>query len=175
MKLKEKSIELLNRAVADELTAVHQYMYFHFHCDDMGYDTISSIFKRIAITEMMHVERLAERILFLKGEVEMKTSKGVQKITDVEKMLEKAAEMEMGSVNDYNEWAAECGRNADAVTKKMFEDLVAEEEEHQDLFETEMDNLEKFGDNYLALQSIERSKTAAAGAAKQQSRSLQTR
>ena len=89
MKLKEKSIELLNRAVADELTAVHQYMYFHFHCDDMGYDTISSIFKRIAITEMMHVERLAERILFLKGEVEMKTSKGVQKITDVEKMLEK--------------------------------------------------------------------------------------
>ncbi|MBQ7763614.1 MAG: bacterioferritin [Flavobacteriales bacterium] len=168
MKLKEKSIELLNRAVADELTAVHQYMYFHFHCDDMGYDTISSIFKRIAITEMMHVERLAERILFLKGEVEMKTSKGVQKITDVEKMLEKAAEMEMGSVNDYNEWAAECGRNADAVTKKMFEDLVAEEEEHQDLFETEMDNLEKFGDNYLALQSIERSKTAAAGAAKQE-------
>ncbi len=168
MKLKEKSIELLNRAVADELTAVHQYMYFHFHCDDMGYDTISSIFKRIAITEMMHVERLAERILFLKGEVEMKTSKGVQKITDVEKMLEKAAEMEMDSVNDYNEWAAECGRNADAVTKKMFEDLVAEEEEHQDLFETEMDNLEKFGDNYLALQSIERSKTAAAGAAKQE-------
>lgn len=168
MKLKEKSIELLNRAVADELTAVHQYMYFHFHCDDMGYDTISSIFKRIAITEMMHVERLAERILFLKGEVEMKTSKGVQKITDVEKMLEKAAEMEMGSVNDYNEWAAECGRNADAVTKKMFENLVAEEEEHQDLFETEMDNLEKFGDNYLALQSIERSKTAAAGAAKQE-------
>ena len=168
MKLKEKSIELLNRAVADDLTAVHQYMYFHFHCDDMGYDTISSIFKRIAITEMMHVERLAERILFLKGEVEMKTSKGVQKITDVEKMLEKAAEMEMGSVNDYNEWAAECGRNADAVTKKMFEDLVAEEEEHQDLFETEMDNLEKFGDNYLALQSIERSKTAAAGTAKQE-------
>ena len=50
----------------------------------------------------------------------------------------------------------------------MFEDLVAEEEEHQDLFETEMDNLEKFGDNYLALQSIERSKTAAAGAAKQE-------
>ena len=48
------------------------------------------------------------------------------------------------------------------------EDLVAEEEEHQDLFETEMDNLEKFGDNYLALQSIERSKTAAAGAAKQE-------
>ena len=45
----------------------------------------------------------------------------------------------------------------------MFEDLAGEEEQHQDIFETEMDNLSKFGDNYLALQSLERSKTQAAG------------
>ena len=70
--MKEKSIELLNKAVADELSAVHQYMYFHFHCDDLGYDLLSNLFRRTAIEEMMHIERLAERILFLKGEVEMK-------------------------------------------------------------------------------------------------------
>lgn len=70
MSKKEKSIELLNRAVADELLAVHQYMYFHFRCDDMGYDLLSGLFKRTAIQEMMHVEQLSERILFLKGEVE---------------------------------------------------------------------------------------------------------
>ena len=35
MSKKEKSIELLNKAVNDELLAVHQYMYFHFRCDDM--------------------------------------------------------------------------------------------------------------------------------------------
>ena len=67
----EKSIELLNKAVADELTAVHQYMYFHFRCDDMGYDLLAGLFRRTAIEEMMHIERIAERILFLKGEVEM--------------------------------------------------------------------------------------------------------
>ena len=67
----EKSIVLLNKAVADELSAVHQYMYFHFHLDDQGYDLLSSMFKRIAIQEMGHVEVLAERILFLKGEVEI--------------------------------------------------------------------------------------------------------
>ncbi|MBV2095015.1 MAG: bacterioferritin, partial [Candidatus Thiodiazotropha sp. (ex Codakia orbicularis)] len=47
----EKSIELLNQAVADELTAVHQYMYFHFHCDDQGIELLSALFKRTAIEE----------------------------------------------------------------------------------------------------------------------------
>jgi bacterioferritin len=75
----EKSIELLNKAVADELSAVHQYMYFHLHCDDQGYDLLAGLFKRTAIEEMLHVERLAERILFLKGEVEMKVASDVKK------------------------------------------------------------------------------------------------
>ena len=108
MSKKEKSIELLNKAVNDELLAVHQYMYFHFRCDDMGFDLVSNLFKRIAIQD-------------------------------------------------------ECAANADSVSKKLFETLTAEEEVHQDQFETELDNLEKFGDHYLALQSIERSKSVATG------------
>ena len=56
-------------------------------------------------------------------------------------------------------------KNADAVSKKLFETLVAEEEVHQDQYETELDNLEKFGANYLALQSVERSKSVAVGTA----------
>jgi len=161
--MKEQSIELLNKAIADELSAVHQYMYFHFHCDDLGYDLISNLFKRTAIEEMMHVEKLAERVLFLKGEVEMKPSNGVQKINDVKKMLQLAAEMETGSVKDYNEWANSCAKNADSASKKIFEALVDDEERHFDHYDKEMENLEKFGDNYLALQSIERSKNIAAG------------
>lgn len=161
--MKEKSIELLNKAIADELSAVHQYMYFHFRCDDLGYDLLSNLFKHTAIEEMMHVEKLADRILFLKGEVEMKASQDVQKIHDVKKMLEIAAEMEAGSVNDYNAWANECSKNADSASKKIFELLVDDEERHFDQYEKEMENLEKFGDNYLALQSIERSKNIAAG------------
>ena len=156
MSKKEKSIELLNKAVNDELLAVHQYMYFHFRCDDMGFDLVSNLFKRIAIQEMMHVEQLAERILFLKGEVEMKVAGEVRKLTEVKDMLEKAVKMEMNSVD-------ECAANADSVSKKLFETLTAEEEVHQDQFETELDNLEKFGDHYLALQSIERSKSVATG------------
>ncbi len=161
--MKEKSIELLNKAVADELSAVHQYMYFHFRCDDLGYELLSALFRRTAIQEMMHVETLAERILFLKGEVEMTPATEVQKIHEVKEMLEMAAKMEEGSAHDYNVWANECSQNADAATKKIFEALVDDEEGHFDIFDKEIDNLAKFGDNYLALQSMEHSKSIASG------------
>ncbi len=160
----EKSIELLNKAVADELSAVHQYMYFHFHLDDQGYDLLSSMFRRIAIQEMGHVEILAERILFLKGEVEMVNSHAVEKIHDVADMLKKAASMEEGSASDYNIWANECAANADSATKKIFEQLVLDEEGHYDQYDTQLDQLKKFGERYLALQSIERSKNMESGA-----------
>ena len=62
---------------------------------------------------------------------------------------------------DYNKFANECAANADSVTKKLFEALVADEEGHFDQFDTELDNIKKFGQNYLALQSIERSKSTA--------------
>ncbi len=104
----EKSIELLNKAVADELYATHQYMYFHFHCDDLGYDLLAGLFKRTGIEEMGHVERLAERILFLKGEIEMVPSMEVQKIHDVKSMLALASKMEQDSFRDYNLGANEC-------------------------------------------------------------------
>lgn len=160
---KEKSIELLNKAIADELSAVHQYMYFHFHCDDQGYDLLANLFKRTAIEEMGHVEKIAERILFLKGEVEMKPSEGVKNIHDVKKMLEMATAMETQSGIDYNKWANECAQNADSVSKKLFELLVEDEERHFDQYDKEMENLNKFGDQYLALQSMEHSKSVAAG------------
>jgi bacterioferritin len=161
--MKEKSIQLLNQAISDELTAVHQYMYFHFHCDDQGYDLLANLFKRTAIEEMLHIEQLAERILFLKGDVEMIASREVIKEHDVRAMLEMAADMETSSANDYNNWANECSKNADSVSKKLFEALVEDEERHFDQYDVEMENLKKFGDNYLALQSIERSKNIGAG------------
>ena len=43
----EKSIELLNEALADELWSIHQYMYFHFHCDDQGFDPLAALFKTL--------------------------------------------------------------------------------------------------------------------------------
>ncbi|MBW6508795.1 MAG: bacterioferritin [Desulfuromonadales bacterium] len=154
----EKSVVLLNQAVAEEITALHQYMYFHFHCDDQGYDLLADLFKKTAIEEMMHVENLAERILFLGGDVEMKASGDVKKVTEVKEMLQMAKAMEEQSALDYNRWANECGNNADSVSKRLFEQLVVDEERHYDQYDNEIDNIARFGTEYLALQSIERSK-----------------
>ena len=163
--MNEKSIELLNKAASDELYAVHQYMYFHFHCEDQGYDLLAGLFLRTAIEEMGHIERCAERIIFLGGDIEMVAADEVKMVQDVKKMLEQARQMEADSVKDYNIWANECSANNDAGSRQVFEGLVADEERHYSQYDDEAVRIEKFGENYLALQSIEGSRNAAAGAA----------
>ena len=153
--MKEKSIELLNKALADELSAVHQYMYFHFRLDDLGYSPLAGLLKRTAIEEMQHAEVLAERILFLGGEVEMVVGDPTQKIHDAKAMLERAKAMEDESAQFYNRAAQECAANADSASKKIFEDLVASEERHFDEFDRQADFIERFGERYLALQSFQ--------------------
>ena len=151
----KKSIELLNKGVADELQAVHQYMYWHFHLADQGFGPLAGMFKRIAIQEMGHVERLAERIIFLKGDVEMVAAGPTEKITDPQKMLAQAAGMEREAVSVYNQFALQAGQSADAATKQVFEALVNDEEGHYDQFDKQLENIKRFGLSYLALQSFE--------------------
>ena len=132
-------------------------MYWHFHLDDQGFAPLAGMLKQIAIEEMGHVERLAERILFLKGEVEMVAAAPVEKITDAQKILVKAAAMEQSAINNYNQSAIKCGQNADAATKHVFEALVNEEERHFDHFDKQLENIKRFGPSYLALQSFGKS------------------
>ena len=161
----EKSVEVLNRVIADELSAIHQYMYWHFHCDDQGFDLLAGLFKRIAVDEMMHIERVAERILFLEGDIEMVPSTSVKKVSDVAEMLETAAAMEKQNIQEYNQWALECAEAGDSGSRKMLEDLVAEEEGHFSNYDDELTNLKRFGERYLALQSMERSRSGGMGGA----------
>jgi bacterioferritin len=151
----EKSIELLNTAMADELAAIHQYMYFHFRLDDLGYAPLATKLKQTAIQEMQHAEVIAERILFLGGEVEMAVGREVEKIHDAQDMLRKAMALEQESIQMYNRFAVECSANADSGTKKVFEDLVTAEEGHWDAFDRQSDNVKRFGESYLALQSFQ--------------------
>ena len=153
--MREKSIELLNTAIGDELAAIHQYMYFHFRLDDLGYTPLANLLKQTAIQEMLHAETIAERILFLGGEVEMKVGREVEKIHEAQAMLDKAKAMEQESIEMYNRFAVQCGAHADAASKKLFEDLVAAEEGHWDQFDRQSDFVKRFGERYLALQSFQ--------------------
>jgi bacterioferritin len=160
---KNKSIELLNKSVGDELQAVHQYMYWHFHLDDQGFGPLSAMFRRIAIEEMLHVEKLAERILFLKGDVVMVPAGPVERITEAEAIVKRAAEMEHEATEIYNQFSQLSAQNADAISKQVFEALVGDEERHFDEFDKQLENIKRFGPSYLALQSFNTT-TAAPGA-----------
>jgi bacterioferritin len=151
----EKSIELLNTAIADEIAAIHQYMYFHFRLDDLGYTPLATLLKQAAIEEMQHAEMIAERILFLGGEVEMVVGREVEKIHDAQEILAKAKSLEQEAIEMYNRFALECAQHADSGSKKLFEDLVGFEEGHYDQFDRQTDFIERFGERYLALQSFE--------------------
>jgi bacterioferritin len=150
-------IELLNAAVKDELSAIHQYLYFHFHCEDQRLNWAATIYKKTAVEEMQHVARLSERILFLKGDVNMTLSQPIKSVKEIKAMLNLSSEMELASARDYNTWARECTENNDAISRQLLESLAAEEERHFDQFNKEIESIQKFGDNYLALQSMERS------------------
>ena len=86
---------------------------------------------------------------------------GEPQLDNVREMLAQAKEMEQYSVRSYNQWANECAAHADSASKKLFEDLVVDEERHFDQYEVQEENIKKFGEQFLALQSMERSKSLA--------------
>ncbi len=164
MAVKAKSIELLNKAVAKEIETVLQYLYFQFHFEDRGFAHLAKLFQNIAIKEMTHIDMLSDRILFLKGDIIMKPMSDIMYLDkkegkielDIKRVLEIAADMERKTVDLYNDFASQCAAEGDSTTKRLFEQLVEIEEEHQDTFDIEGENYQKFGDTYLALQNIQR-------------------
>jgi bacterioferritin len=98
---------------------------------------------------------IAERILFLGGEVEMAVGREVEKIHDAGGMLAKAHSLEQEAIEMYNRFAIEAANSADSGTKKLFEDLVAAEEGHWDQFDQQSDHVQRFGEQYLALQGFQ--------------------
>lgn len=155
------SIDLLNGAVGKEIATTLQYMYFHTRFEDARYQYLSRIMREISIAEMRHIEEFADRILFLEGDVDMNPSFRTRQIVDPKEMLRFAMQLEQSTIDSYNEASRIAAEQKDAVTHKMFQDIIAEEEEHFDTFRTELQNLLDYGDDYLALQSVAASKHTA--------------
>ena len=139
--MNEKSIEFLNKAVGDEMFAVHQYMFFSCHCEEQGNELLSNLFRRTAVQEMRHVERCARQILLLGGEVEMTASNSVHKTHDIKEMLEMATKMEEGSISDYQQWTKDCADNADRNSSKIFKLLAEDEDHHHSQYSLELEKV----------------------------------
>ncbi len=148
--MSKKVIDLLNEARARELTAISQYMVHHYELEDQDFGKLGAKFKEIAIREMKHAEKLAERILFLKGEPTSKPDGVAQKGQSIEEMLKTNMGLEEQAIKMYNEASTICSAEKDQVSKELFEELLKDEEEHFNYFENVKDHVDKLGAAYLA-------------------------
>jgi bacterioferritin len=150
MKGNDKVIELLNKARASELTAIMTYMAQHYELEDQDLGVLADIIKKTAIVEMKHAEKLAERILFLEGAPVTLPDRQIVRGQDLQGMLKTDMDLEMTAIRNYNDFARQCGELGDHVSKVLFEELLAQEEGHQDEFENIKDHLDKLGNDYIA-------------------------
>ncbi|MCX8118978.1 MAG: bacterioferritin [Desulfobacterota bacterium] len=148
--MSSKVIDLLNAARSRELHAIAQYMAQHYELEDQDFGKLASKFKEIAIQEMKHAEKLAERILFLKGEPTSKPDDTPKKGQTIPQMLETNMALEAQAMKMYNEAAVVCASEKDHISKEIFEELLKDEEEHYNYFDNVKDHIDKLGAPYLA-------------------------
>jgi bacterioferritin len=153
MKGNDKIIETLNVQLADELTAVNQYMVHSEMCANWGYEKLHKATEKRAIDEMKHAEKLIARLLFLEG---MPIVSNLNKITigpDVQTQLKNDWNAEAGAIKAYNDairLAVEVGDNG---TRELFESILKDEEDHIDWLEAQLDQIAQMGiPNYLVEQ-----------------------
>ena len=145
MKGNQIILETLNTLLADELTAINQYMVQSEMCADWGYEKLHEAIEKRAIDEMKHAEKLIGRILFLEGipivsnlnKINIGATVDVQHKNDHE-----AEEMAIKAYNDGIKLAVEVGDNG---TRDMLEEILEDEEEHIDWIESQLDQIEQMG------------------------------
>jgi bacterioferritin len=153
MKGNEQVIERLNARLADELTAVNQYIVHAEMCENWGYERLHEAIQQRAIEEMKHAEKLIARILFLEGRPIVSNLNPMHIGADVEAQHKNDWEAERDAIRLYNEdikLAVEVGDNG---TRELFESILVDEEEHIDWIEAQLDQIAQMGiQNYLVEQ-----------------------
>ena len=142
-------IELLSEAHLRKLEAINQYMIQHDELENKDFGKLASQIKEIAIVEMKHAEKLAERILFLKGEPILETDATSKKGQEIPEMLATDIFLERRAVKMYSEAAVICGFEKDQKSKDLIEDLLSDEESHLHFFENIKDHVDKLGAAYI--------------------------
>ena len=153
MKGNQKVIDELNFLLADELTAVSQYMVHSEMCADWGYEKLAEAIEKRAIEEMKHAETHIGRILFLEGTPIVSNLNPMHIGADVLAMLKNDHASEEGAIKEYNKAIKLCTSEADNGTREILEDILGDEEAHIDWIEAQLDQIAQMGiQNYLVEQ-----------------------
>lgn len=153
MRGNDKILKDLGEALRAELTAINQYFLHAKMCENWGYFRLGSWYRKESIDEMVHAEKLMERILFLEGTPNMTDIGPIAVGTNVKAQFENDLALELQAVRHLNgaiRTAADAGDNA---SRALFEEILVEEEEHVDYLEGQLHAIAEMGiENYLAQQ-----------------------
>jgi len=143
MKGDPKLIKVLNSLLADELTAINQYMVHSEMCDSWGYEKLHKVIEKRAIDEMKHAEKLIGRILFLEGLPIVSELKKLFIGADVPKMYAFDHKAEEGAIKAYNDAIILAGNLKDFATREILESILKDEDAHIDEIEEVQDQIKQ--------------------------------
>jgi bacterioferritin len=153
MKGNDQILATLNELLADELTAINQYMVHSEMCADWGYEELHEAVEQRAITEMRHAEKLIARILFLDGRPVVSNLNPIHIGPEVEAQLHNDLQAELGAVKAYNAGIQLAVEVVDNGTRDLLESILTDEEGHVDWLEAQLDQIAQMGiQNYLVEQ-----------------------
>jgi bacterioferritin len=155
MKGNEKVLETLNMMLADELTAINQYIVHGEMTSNWGYAALHEINEKRAIDEMKHAEMLIERILFLEGIPIVTELNTIHIGEDVEKQIKNDWKAEFDAIKAYNLAIKVAGEYDDFGTRELFEKILKDEEAHIDLLEAQSDQIKQMGIQIFLAEQLE--------------------
>ena len=154
MKGNDKIIALLNEFLADELTAISQYMVHSEMCANWEYEKLHQAVEKRAIDEMKHAEKLIGRILFLEGAPTVSKLNKIAVGGNVEEQLKNDHAAEAGAIKAYNEGIRLCLELGDNGSRELIDSNLQDEEKHIDWLEAQLDQIGQMGfQNYLLAQT----------------------
>ncbi len=153
MKGNPKVIASLNEALKEELTAINQYFLHAEMCENWHYDRLGEYIKKQSIDEMKHAEKLIERILFLDATPNMTELMQLSVGSNVREQLQSDLNLEVQAVGAYNRYIQIAREEGDNASRELFEQLLADEEEHVDWLEAQLHQIQEMGyERYLSQQ-----------------------
>jgi bacterioferritin len=163
MKGDPQVIEYLNRALRSELTAVNQYWLHYRLQEDWGLGRLAKKSREESIEEMHHADRIITRIIFLEGHPNLQKLDPLRIGQTARETLEADLTAELEAVALYREAYSYCDKVGDYVSKKLFQDLLMDEEGHTDFLETQLGLLDRIGHERYELLNAEPANEADSG------------
>ncbi len=153
MKGNDKVVAALNSLLADELTAINQYMVHSEMCANWHYGKLHKAIEARAINEMKHAEKLIGRILFLEGEPTVSQLRKINIGANIEAQFNNDMQSELIAVKGYNDGIRLAQDAGDNGTREILSGILTAEEEHVDWLEAQMGQVKLMGlQNYLVEQ-----------------------